>query len=513
MSTFFFPKHKYLLLLLFLLSIVACNTEQKKNGAVLYASHCASCHIAPAIDDLPKEIWETEILPNMAARMGIMETGYDPYKGMSFDEHFAAINSGVYPKKPTISKKDWALLRNYILDLAPTSLSLSSPSKVNTQLDLFQPSTVSFDSIKGSFGTFLAVDKKTAKILVGDISGAVVEYDATTEKTKNIGRFGNTVVAYSKFGTKEYISAIGNLNPSSIASGRILAIENEDETGIILPEVFHRPVHTLVHDLDKDGKEELIVSEFGDLTGQLSLVVLGENGKENKKLALLRQPGVIRILAKDMDADGRDDLIVLTSQGDESITILYQKENLSFQPEKVLKFSPVYGSSWFELIDYDGDGDDDLITVHGDNADKSYTLKPYHGLRIHLNDGTNHFKEHYFYPLYGATRVVARDFDNDKDIDFGIVATFPDYTRKTQQTFIYLENKNATDFEFDPKTFEGVNNGRWFLMDAGDIDKDGDEDIVLSSFTYVFNEIPKEVSEIWDTKNIDLLILENQSKK
>ena len=70
----------------------------------------------------------------------------------------------------------------------------------------------------------------------------------------------------------------------------------------------------------------------------------------------------------------------------------------------MLRFSPVYGTSWFEMIDYDGDGDDDIVTVNGDNADESYVLKPYHGLRIYLNDGNNHFEEKYFYPFYGATR-------------------------------------------------------------------------------------------------------------
>ena len=52
-----------------------------------------------------------------------------------------------------------------------------------------------------------------------------------------------------------------------------------------------------------------------------------------------------------------------------------------------MRYQPNYGSSWFEMMDFDGDGDLDLITANGDNADLTYTQKPYHGMRISLNDG------------------------------------------------------------------------------------------------------------------------------
>src|SRR5690606_24741741 len=110
-----------------------------------------------------------------------------------------------------------------------------------------------------------------------------------------------------------------------------------------------------VADLDKDGNEELVVSEFGDLTGELALFTNKDN-TEYKKKVLLGQPGSNRVIAKDMDGDGREDLIVQSAQGDEGITIYYQQDGLKFRSEKVIRVSPLYGSSWFELVDYDGDG-------------------------------------------------------------------------------------------------------------------------------------------------------------
>ena len=271
---------------------------------------------------------------------------------------------------------------------------------------------------------------------------------------------------------------------------------------------MHRPVHTLAKDLNNNGNLELVVSEFGNESGRLSLLFQNNNTGYNKKV-LLNQPGCIRTLAKDMNMDGKTDLITITSQGNESITILYQEDNFQFRAERVLEFSPVYGNSWFELIDYNGDGYDDIITVNGDNADKSYVHKPYHGMRIHLNDGTNNFTESYFYPLNGATRVLANDFDQDGDIDFALISTLPDYDRSPELSFVYLENKNSELFHFEAQTLQKPNEGRWFLMDTADFDQDGDEDIVLSSFTYVFTPVPEYLSQYWNETNTDILILEN----
>ena len=256
-------------------------------------------------------------------------------------------------------------------------------------------------------------------------------------KTSTIHTAQNAVVDYIEKDTVSYITDIGILDPSELSTGKIIAAYKDGY--VTIPDTLHRPVNNLVVDLNNDGFEEMVVSEFGYLTGELSLLYINEQGTYSKK-TLLSQPGTIRSIAKDMDGDGKLDIVAITSQGDESITILYQKDNLTFRSDKVIRFSPIYGSSWFELLDYDGDGDDDIITVNGDNADKTYVHKPYHGLRIHLNDGNNQFTESYFYPLNGATRFVANDFDQDGDIDFTIISTFPDYENNPDYSMVYLEN-------------------------------------------------------------------------
>ncbi len=505
----FFKSFKYssLVFLIYIL-LSSCNSPKKNKEVVLYETYCASCHLAPEINSLPKDIWSEKILPDMGARLGIRDSGYNPYKDHSFVEMEAVIRTGVYPSKPMLDKKDWELLKAYIIANAPDSLQTIMNNDIPEELSLFTPNLISLDSTKGTLITYLEFKQDQNRLLLGDLYGNLSEYNFLGKQNTQIGSYGSPVVSTANNGANMLALGIGQLRPTELSTGRIFEVE-QDTTKVIIEEL-HRPVHVLTHDFDKDGINEILVCEFGDLKGQLSLFAKStENGIYTKHV-LLNQAGTIRVELADMNKDGNEDLVVLTAQGDEGITILYHEKDLKFRPEKVIRFSPVYGTSAFQLIDYDDDGDQDLITVHGDNADKSFVTKPYHGMRIHINDGENRFTEAYFYPLNGATAVEALDFDQDGDIDIAMVSTFPDYQNKPEMSFVYLENKNEINFTFSVNSFKESNSGRWLLMDAGDLDGDGDEDLILSSFTYVFTPVPKSFSERWKEENIDIVVLENR---
>jgi hypothetical protein len=97
-------------------------------------------------------------------------------------------------------------------------------------------------------------------------------------------------------------------------------------------------------------------------------------------------------------------------------------------------------------------------------------------------------------------------------MDFGLLSSFPDYERNPRSSFLYLENLDAEKFKFQASTFNKASLGRWLLMDTGDVDADGDEDIFLSSFTYSFSPVPSELLKTWEKSNTDILILENVLK-
>jgi hypothetical protein len=133
-----------------------------------------------------------------------------------------------------------------------------------------------------------------------------------------------------------------------------------------------------------------VVCEFGNLIGSLSWL---ENKGDNKyeRHIIRAVPGAIRAYVNDYNHDGLPDLWVLFAQGDEGIFLFTNQGHGRFTQQTLIRFPPCYGSSSFELVDFNKDGYPDILYTCGDNADFSPVLKPYHGIYIYLNDGHNHF--------------------------------------------------------------------------------------------------------------------------
>ena len=221
-------------------------------------------------------------------------------------------------------------------------------------------------------------------------------------------------------------------------------------------------------------------------------------------------PGAIKAYTNDFNNDGMTDILVLMAQAREGIYLFINRGNGRFDSEEVLSFPAIYGSSYCELADFNKDGFTDILYTCGDNAD--YTgdaLKNYHGVYVFLNDGNNHFKQNYFFPLHGCYKAMARDFDKDGDLDIAAISYFPDATNQPQESFVYLEQ--AGNFQFMPYTIKEFNEGKWLTMDAGDVDGDGDEDIVLGSLVPPYEQQQQKWKKTAKQKAA-LLLLENKLK-
>ncbi len=485
-----------------------CSDLPKKDLSIelKYQAYCSSCHLTPDPKNITKSIWKEKVLPEMGARMGYKYNRYNPIARNSMEENLYIRMSNTYPNKPTIDSATWSEIHDYIVLLAPDSIPVDGQRSLrNIPLDQFRTKSISLDQIAIARVTNIQFKEEFNGFVIGDAYGASYTWPLSSEQL--VPRFNSPMISYHQKGNDLFFTEIGFMNPSEKPLG--VTYKKRGITIDTLAKELHRPVYTEVVDLNEDGKKEIIICEFGNLTGELSMLV--ESDSRFVKQTLLPVPGTIKVEIIDADDDGKLDIVVLASQGSEGIYILYQKDNLQFVPDHVIRLGPEYGLSWFETLDYDSDGDLDIVLVNGDNADYSVFPKPYHGLRLFLNNGSNKFEEKWFYPIYGATRVLSEDYDLDGDFDFAVMAFFPDYNMVPEENFVYLENQSPDKYLFRAQTIKTPPAGRWLVMDKGDVDRDGDVDLLLGSFILSPGNGQDLLLDKWREENVDILFMENQA--
>jgi FG-GAP-like repeat len=467
-------------------SEITTPVESNLTGEELAKIHCAGCHVFPDPKSLPKAIWLSGVLPKMGLRLGQGEFMLE-MMNYSNDEMMAIMNAGVYPQNPTIAKADWEKIVKYYAEKAPDSLDQNRILKTKELLgfglkeqkvDAREIVLTQFDSTKNQISIGTSVNSSVYSLsenrqLVDSIKTKSPVVDLKYHK--NLGKVALEV---------------GILNPSDLSEGRLIAGNK------VLIDKLHRPVNMVLADLNDDNYEDFIIANFGNLFGNLTWY----DGKTFKENTLINEPGARVVYHVDFDKDGKKDILALMTQGRESIVLFRNKGNGEFEMKTLLSFPPYFGSSYFESKDLDFDGDLDFVYTNGDNADLSIVKKPFHGVRIYLNNGNAGFKEKYFYPINGASKVLVEDFDKDRDFDMAVISFFPD--NQKNEGFLYFEGQ--ANFNFEVSSKKKVSSHKWLTMDVGDFDKDGDKDIVLGAFNRGLTE-KVNVSSV--------VVLENLLKK
>ncbi len=466
----------------------------------LATKYCGSCHRFPEPGLLDKKTWEHSLLPNMGCRLGIRTEGYSPYKGKDMLEQNLLEQANIYPALPLIPDSTWFKIRDYYISNAPDTLIVPRDSSVDLEQFVVYPKGA---LVRVPRLSMLAVDTFSGLVFAGLESGQIRVLDSSWDLSDSFA-IGSTPIQLIPGEEGTRILSVGILYPSEQSFGSLLTRKGgswqEEINGL------HRPVWLSLMDLDGDAESDYIIHEFGYETGRLSWYP--SSRKDPKAVSLFSGSGSIKSEAVDLDGDSRKELVCLIAQGDEQVSAWLPVAGGAPRYQRLLSFPPVYGLCDLDLIDFNGDGRVDILISNGDNADYSQVPKPYHGIHIFLNQGGFRFEESAFIPYPGVLHCEAADFDLDGDIDLAAVSFFPGDQANPHAAFKYF--RQESDGSFTPQRFRDSNRGKWMTMAKADLDRDGDQDIVLGSFILNTDGVTGTREEL---QNYALVYLENRGRR
>lgn len=288
-----------------------------------------------------------------------------------------------------------------------------------------------------------------------------------------------TVVDLDQDGDHDVIvSLLGDILPSDELIGAVILLENRDGTfhRRTLLDDIRRVADVQPADLDSDGDTDLAVAVFGYARGEILWL---ENLGEGRFLdhLVLERPGVIHVPVADLDGDGDLDLATIVSQDEEEVWAMENDGKGHFTP-RMLYFTHNFdvGGGGLVKTDLDQDGDVDFLLSQGDNLEFGHGWpQPYHGCVWVRNEGNWKFTARQIGTLGGTYATQAGDIDQDGDLDVVMVSMSNDWTDPENPTVAWIENENGRfekTWTIDTAPVELITLG------LGDMDGDGFLDLV-----------------------------------
>jgi hypothetical protein len=286
------------------------------------------------------------------------------------------------------------------------------------------------------------------------------------------------------------IADLGTFQASDESQGRIVWLRPAQKQGFETTNIasgLGRVADVQPGDFDGDGRQDLIVAEFG-WRAKGSLILLKNRGLQQgvpqfESVTLDRRHGGIHVPVCDLNRDGHLDFVALISQEHEAIEAFLGNGDGTFQVKRIYSAPhPSWGSTGIQVVDLDSDGDLDVLFSNGDHFDRPL-LKPFHAVQWLENDGDFPWIHHQLAPLPGCHRALAGDIDGDGDLD-AIAVAYLDFAitdRFGSEAFdsvVWFEQTAPRQFQRHALERGACHH---LALEMGDFDSDGDLDLAVPS--------------------------------
>src|SRR5215210_3661369 len=369
--------------------VYSCKRGENLSEEKIANNYCGSCHLFPQPSLLNKNLWRKNVLPQMAKYLGLAHYNGEYY--INSDNS----TSGDSLQHSAISISDWEKLVHYYSSAAPSEIQPQNRERIRQFTDRF---VIKEGIIKGSkpSTTYLKIDPGNRRIYVSnayDSLFTVFDKDLHMLQKQNIQKVVVDMYFDSDLRSpgdrNGVLTNIGVLYPNDYKTGSSETFHLQEGKLKLLSTIsdtIPRPVQTIMADLDRDGTKDYLICGFGNQKGSFFYIPSQKDSRYREEI-IRPLPGATKAYIEDYNKDGLPDIIALFAQGEEGIFLFLNKGNGSFETKELLRFPPVYGSSYFEMEDINGDGLKDFVYTCGDNLDFTKVLKSFHGVYIFLNKG------------------------------------------------------------------------------------------------------------------------------